>query len=51
MHWIAPYVGYPQWSDVTDLFARSDKETPAGDSILFNGLDRLLQGVEAPDAE
>ena len=28
--WIAPYVGFPNWSDVTALFATLDAETPAG---------------------
>lgn len=44
-HWIAPYVGYPKFSDVEALFRKLDAETPAGEPLLFNGLDRLLQGV------
>ena len=48
--WIAPYVGFPNWSDVTALFATLDAETPAGQPLLFNGLDRLLQGAPAPTA-
>jgi len=50
-YWIAPYVGYPKWIDVTDLFTRLQKEQPAGKTLLFNGLDRLLQGCSAPDAK
>ena len=47
-YWIAPYVGYPTWSSVTDLFTRLDAEQPAGQPLLFNGLDRLLHGTDAP---
>lgn len=47
-HWIAPYVGCPHWSDVTALFEKLEKEQPAGEALLFNGLDRLLQQVDAP---
>lgn len=42
--WIAPYVGFPTYKHVTELFAKVDRETPAGEPILFNGLDRSLQG-------
>lgn len=45
-HWIAPYVGFPTWSDVQEEFRRLDRETPAGQPLLFNGLDRLLQEVD-----
>jgi len=48
--WIAPYVGYPTWDDVTALFTKLDAETPAGVPLLFNGLDRLLQGAPSPTA-
>lgn len=44
-HWIAPYVGFPTWSDVQEEFRRLDKELPEGQAVLFNGLDRLLQEV------
>lgn len=44
-HWIAPYVGYPTYADVQALWKKLDAEAPAGQSILFNGLDRLLQGA------
>lgn len=44
-HWIAPYVGFPTYADVEALFRKLDAETPAGEGILFNGLDRTLQGA------
>ena len=49
--WIAPYVGFPTWDDVVDRFRRADRDTPAGQPLLFNGLDRLLQGAPSPTAE
>jgi len=49
-HWIAPYVGFPTWDDVVARFAELDATTPAGQPLLFNGLDRLLQGAPAPTA-
>ena len=47
-HWIAPYVGYETWHDVEALFTKLDAETPAGQGLMFNGLDRLLQQVAEP---
>ena len=44
-HWIAPYVGYPTYADVTAFFTKINKETPAGVPLAFNGLDRTLQGA------
>lgn len=44
-HWIAPYVGYPTYADVTAYFQKMDKETPAGVPLMFNGLDRILHGA------
>lgn len=44
-HWIAPYVGYPTYADVQSLWRKLDAETPAGQTLLFAGLDRLLQGA------
>jgi predicted amidohydrolase YtcJ len=29
-HWIAPYVGFPTYADVTAYFQKLDKEIPAG---------------------
>jgi predicted amidohydrolase YtcJ len=48
-YWIAPYVGYPRWEDVTALFSRVQIEETAGQTVLFTGLDRLLQQVPEPD--
>ncbi len=48
VHWIAPYVGYTSYADVKTLFAQVDSETPAGQAVVFNGLDRLLQQVAEP---
>lgn len=44
-YWIAPYVGYPKYSDVTAFFAKLNAEQPAGVPLLFNGLDRTLQSA------
>ena len=44
-HWIAPYVGFPTWNDVTAEFRRLQAAEPAGQPLLFNGLDRLLHQV------
>lgn len=48
-HWIAPFVGYPAWSDVEALFSRLRAVTPAGQPLLFSGLDRLLLSIPMPD--
>lgn len=50
-HWIAPYVGYPTFADVEALWHRLHAETPEGELLMFNGLDRLLHGCEAPTAD
>ncbi len=42
-YWIAPYVGFPNYSDVTDLFTKLNSELPAEQAVIFNGLDRILQ--------
>ncbi len=44
-YWIAPYVGYPTFADVEALWHKIDKELPAGQVVVCNGLDRLLQGA------
>lgn len=44
-HWIAPYVGFPTYADVTANFTKLNTETPAGQPLLFSGLDRSLQGA------
>lgn len=46
-HWIAPYVGYPTYAEVADLWRKLDSTLPASRPVICNGLDRLLQG--APD--
>ena len=50
-HWIAPYVGYPTWSDVTAYFTKLQASEPAGEPLVFAGLDRMLQGVPLPTAD
>ena len=47
-YWIAPYVGYPTWESVTELFRTVNAERPAGEALLFNGFDKLLLGVAPP---
>lgn len=44
-YWIAPYVGYPTYADVTKLFTKVNAENPPGQPLLFNGLDRTLHGA------
>lgn len=44
-HWIAPYVGYPTYADVQAFWKKLDAELPAGEAVLCNGLDRMLQGA------
>ena len=44
-HWIAPYLGYPTYADVQALWKKLDASTPAGQALVFTGLDRLLQGA------
>lgn len=44
-HWIAPYVGYPTYVEVQALWKQLDASTPAGQPLIFAGLDRLLQGA------
>lgn len=46
-HWIAPYVGFPSYEDVTAFFTKMNKETPAGVPLVFNGLDRVIH--KAPE--
>ncbi|HPY26099.1 MAG TPA: amidohydrolase family protein, partial [Mycobacterium sp.] len=48
-HWIAPFVGFPTWDDVEALFDRLRRQTPVGQPLLFNGLDRLLLSIPMPD--
>jgi predicted amidohydrolase YtcJ len=48
-HWIAPFLGYPTWAHVEALFERLRRNTPVGQPLLFNGLDRLLLSIPMPD--
>lgn len=48
-HWIAPFVGFPTWQDVEALFVQLRRQTPAGQPLLFSGLDRLLLSIPMPD--
>ncbi len=44
-YWIAPYMGYATYADVQALWKKLDSELPAGQPVICNGLDRLLQGA------
>jgi len=44
-HWISPYRGYATFADVEALWRKLDAELPAGQPVLCNGLDRLLQAA------
>ncbi len=44
-YWIAPYMGYPKYADVQNLWKEVDAKLPAGQPALFTGLDRLLHGA------
>lgn len=46
-HWIAPYVGFPTYEDVKAYFVKTNSEAPAGEPLVFNGLDRVLH--KAPE--
>ena len=47
-HWIAPYVGFPTWDDVTAYFTKLQESEPKGEPLVFSGLDRMLQGAPIP---
>jgi predicted amidohydrolase YtcJ len=47
-YWVSPNVGVATWEDVKAIFAKADKERPAGDVLVFNGVDRLLQQAPLP---
>jgi hypothetical protein len=49
--WIAPYVGYKTWADVQVKIQKEDAQAPAGQPLMFNGLDKLLQQAPAPTRE
>ena len=50
-YWIAPYMGYPHFSDVQALWKKVNADLPADQPVIFQGLDRLLQQVEMPTKE
>ena len=41
-YWMAPYVGYPTYTDVHRLFTKVNAELPGNQPAVFAGLDRLL---------
>ncbi len=47
-YWVSPNVGVKTWEDVKAIFAKADKEQPAGQALVFNGVDRLLQQAPLP---
>ena len=47
-YWVSPNVGIATWEDVKAIFTKADKERPAGDVLVFNGVDRLLQQAPLP---
>ena len=44
-YWIAPSMGYATYADVQALWKKIDAGLPAGQPVICNGLDRLLQGA------
>jgi len=47
-YWVSPNVGVATWDDVLAIFAQADRENPAGQILVFNGVDRLLQQAPLP---
>jgi len=47
-YWVSPNVGIPSWDAVLAVFAKADKENPADQILVFNGVDRLLQQAPLP---
>lgn len=47
-YWVSPNVGVATWADVKAIFTKADNERPAGDVLVFNGVDRLLQQAPLP---
>ena len=47
-YWVSPNVGVSSWDEVKKVFAKADKENPAGQILVFNGVDRLLQQAPLP---
>ncbi len=44
-YWISPYKGFATFADVEKLWRKLDAQLPPDQAVLFNGLDRLLQGA------
>jgi predicted amidohydrolase YtcJ len=44
-YWIAPHMGFATYADVCELFKKVNAELPSDQPVIFNGLDRLLQGA------
>lgn len=47
-YWVSPNVGVASWDAVLAIFAKADKENPADQILVFNGVDRLLQQAPLP---
>jgi len=47
-YWVSPNVGVASWDEVLAIFAKADKENPAEQILVFNGVDRLLQQAPLP---
>lgn len=47
-YWVSPNVGVATWADVKAIFTKANNERPAGDVLVFNGVDRLLQQAPLP---
>ena len=50
-YWVSPNVGIATWDDVKAIFAKADEENPAGQALVFNGVDRLLQQAPMPNRD
>jgi predicted amidohydrolase YtcJ len=50
-YWVSPNVGVKTWDDVKAIFAQADKDRPADQPLVFNGVDRLLQQAPLPTRE
>ena len=47
-YWVSPNVGVNTWDEVKAIFAKADKDAPADQPLVFNGVDRLLQQAPMP---
>jgi predicted amidohydrolase YtcJ len=46
--WIAPSNGYATFAQVAELWQNVNTKAPAGEPVVFYGLDRPTQGVDEP---